>query len=117
MRVGCNPQPRSGEPKTDGVGLIKREERIMADIVVLAFDEMTTADEAAEELQLMQSEGLLSLSDWARVIRKPDGKIDVKQSVGTAGTGAAGGALWGMLFGLIFLVPNRARSLVRPPVL
>ena len=77
----------------------------MSEIVVLGFKDMTTADEAAEELQRMQSEGLISLSDWARVIRKPDGKTDVKQAVGTAGTGAAGGALWGMLFGLIFLIP------------
>jgi uncharacterized membrane protein len=77
----------------------------MSEIVVLGFDDVTAADEAGDELQRMQSEGLISLSDWARVIRKPDGKIDVKQAVGTAGTGAAGGALWGMLFGLIFLVP------------
>jgi len=77
----------------------------LSEIVVLGFDDMTTADEAADELQRMQSEGLISLSDWARVIRKPDGKIDVRQAVGTAGTGAAGGALWGMLFGLLFLIP------------
>jgi uncharacterized membrane protein len=77
----------------------------MAEIVVLSFKDMTTADQAIEDLQRMQSEGLINLADWARVIRRPDGKVDVKQAVGTAGAGAAGGALWGMLFGLIFLVP------------
>jgi uncharacterized membrane protein len=77
----------------------------MAEIVVLGFKDMSTADEAIVDLQRMQSEGLINLVDWARVIRREDGKLDVKQAVGTAGTGAAGGALWGMLFGLIFLIP------------
>jgi uncharacterized membrane protein len=77
----------------------------MAEIVVLGFKDVTTADQAIEDLQRMQSEGLINLIDWARVIRRPDGKTDIKQAVGTTGTGAAGGALWGMLFGLIFLVP------------
>ncbi len=77
----------------------------MAEIVVLGFKDMTTADEAIAELQRMQGEGLITLADWARVIRRPDGKTDVKQAVGTASTGAAGGALWGMLFGLLFLMP------------
>jgi uncharacterized membrane protein len=49
------------------------------------------------ELQQLQSEGLLELADWARVIRGLDGKIDVRQGTSTTGIGAAGGALWGML--------------------
>jgi uncharacterized membrane protein len=77
----------------------------MAELVVLGFKDMVTADEAVKELEMMQSENLIALGDWARVIRKADGKIDVKQAVGTASTGAAGGALWGMLIGLLFLIP------------
>ena len=77
----------------------------MAEIVVLGFKDMVTADQASTELESMQREGLITLTDWARVTRNPDGKIDVKQAVGTKSTGAAGGALWGMLFGLLFLVP------------
>jgi uncharacterized membrane protein len=77
----------------------------MAEIVVLGFKDMTMADQAIGDLQRMQSEGLITLADWARVIKRPDGKVEVKQAVGTASTGAAGGALWGMLFGLIFLMP------------
>jgi uncharacterized membrane protein len=77
----------------------------MAELVVLGFKDMTTADEAIKELQVMQTEGLITLVDWARVIRRPDGKTDIHQAVGTTGAGAAGGALWGMIFGLIFLIP------------
>src|SRR5262249_54035825 len=47
----------------------------------------------------------LDLADWARVIKRPDGKIDIRQATSTAGAGAAGGALWGLLFGLLFLMP------------
>jgi len=77
----------------------------MAEIAVLGFKDMVTADVAIEELQRMQTEGLITLVDWARVIRREDGKTDIKQAVGTTSSGAMGGALWGMLFGLLFLVP------------
>jgi uncharacterized membrane protein len=66
---------------------------------------MDKADTVIPELQSMQREGLIELADWARVIRRPDGKIEVRQATSTAGMGAAGGALWGMLFGLLFLMP------------
>jgi uncharacterized membrane protein len=77
----------------------------MSEIIVLGFKDMVTADEAIAELEQMQPEGLIKLLDWARVIRREDGKTDIKQAVGTTSSGAAGGALWGMLFGLLFLVP------------
>jgi uncharacterized membrane protein len=77
----------------------------MAELIVLGFKDETTADTAIGELENMQRENLIVLADWARVIRRPDGKIDVRQATNTAGTGAAGGALWGTLFGLIFLMP------------
>jgi uncharacterized membrane protein len=75
------------------------------ELVVLGFKEMEKADQVVPELEAMQREGLLDLADWARVIKRPDGKIDVRQATSTAGAGAAGGALWGMLFGLLFLMP------------
>jgi len=77
----------------------------MAELVVLGFKDEVTADKAIEELQRAQTEGLITMSDWARVIRRQDGKTDIKQAVGMKSTGAAGGALWGMLFGLLFLIP------------
>ena len=77
----------------------------MPELVVLGFKEMEKADQVVPELEAMQREGLLDLADWARVIKRPDGKIDVRQATSTTGAGAAGGALWGMLFGLLFLMP------------
>src|SRR4051812_35506927 len=49
----------------------------------------------------MQREDVLDPADWARVIRRQDGKIDIRQGTSTAGVGATGGAL----FGLLFLMP------------
>jgi uncharacterized membrane protein len=77
----------------------------MAELVVLGFKDMTTADQVVPELQTMQGEGILQLADWARVIRRPDSKIEVRQAQSTTGAGAAGGALFGALIGLLFLMP------------
>jgi uncharacterized membrane protein len=77
----------------------------MSELIVLGFNDAATADNVVPEIQRLQSEGLLELADWARVIRGFDGKIDVRQGTSTTGIGAAGGALWGMLFGLLFLMP------------
>jgi uncharacterized membrane protein len=78
---------------------------VVAELIVLGFKNQSTADEVVPQLQTMQAEGILSLADWARVIRREDGKIDVRQAASTAGAGAAGGALLGMLLGLLFLMP------------
>jgi uncharacterized membrane protein len=75
------------------------------DLIVLGFKGTATADEAITEIEQMQREGLITLDDWARVIRREDGKTDVRQATSTTGTGALGGTFWGMLFGLIFLMP------------
>jgi uncharacterized membrane protein len=75
------------------------------EMVVLGFKDTTTADEAVKELEQMQREALISIADWARVIRREDGKVDIRQSTNTTAQGALGGTFWGMLFGLIFLVP------------
>jgi uncharacterized membrane protein len=77
----------------------------VAELVVLGFKSVSTADEVVPQMQTLQAEGLINLVDWARVIRRPDGKIEVRQATSTTGAGAAGGALWGMLFGLLFLMP------------
>jgi len=75
------------------------------ELIVLGFKNTTTADEVIPEVEAIQREQLLQLADWARVIRREDGKVDVRQATSTTGAGAAGGALWGMLFGLLFLMP------------
>jgi len=77
----------------------------MAELIVLGFKDMTRADEVVPELQAMHGEGLIELADWARVIRRPDSKLEVRQATSTTGAGAAGGALFGGLIGLLFLMP------------
>jgi len=77
----------------------------MAELIVLGFKNTTTADEAIADLEQMQREKLIVLDDWARAIRREDGKLDVRQASNTAKSGALGGGFWGLLFGLLFLVP------------
>jgi uncharacterized membrane protein len=47
----------------------------------------------------------VTLDDAAVVVRRPDGKVKVKQAVSLVGAGAMGGAFWGMLIGLLFWMP------------
>ena len=77
----------------------------MAELIVLGFTDPDRADQVVPEVMAMQREGLMDLADWARVIRRPDGRLDIRQATSTTGAGAAGGALLGMLFGLLFLMP------------
>jgi uncharacterized membrane protein len=53
----------------------------------------------------LKKEELMTLKDAAVVIRKPDGKIKVKQATHLVGAGMVGGAFWGMLIGLFFWLP------------
>jgi uncharacterized membrane protein len=77
----------------------------VAELIVLGFKETTKADEVVPLLPVLRGEGLLQLEDWARVIRREDGNIDVRQGTNTTGAGAAGGAVFGGLIGLLFLMP------------
>jgi uncharacterized membrane protein len=58
-----------------------------------------------ETIHYLIKEELIDLKDVAVVIRKPDGKIKVKQATNLVGAGAFGGAFWGMLIGLFFWAP------------
>jgi uncharacterized membrane protein len=77
----------------------------VAELIVLGFKGMATADEAVNELEQMQKEALISVADWARVIHRQDGKVDIRQAHSGVAAGALGGTFWGLLFGLIFFVP------------
>jgi uncharacterized membrane protein len=74
-------------------------------LVVVAFDNQTGAAEMRDALIELQKQKLVTLDDAAVVVRKPDGKVKVKQAVNLVGTGALGGAFWGMLVGLLFWMP------------
>ena len=77
----------------------------MTELIVLAFPNAEGAKGALSVLSSLQKQELIKLSDAATVVRKPDGKVRVRQAVDLVGAGALGGAFWGMLIGLIFLVP------------
>jgi uncharacterized membrane protein len=77
----------------------------MSDLVVLAFNTETGAEDMRLELVDLQKQKIITLEDAAVVVRKQDGKVKVKQAQSLVGAGALGGAFWGMLIGLIFWVP------------
>lgn len=77
----------------------------MTDLIVVAFDNETGAEQMRDALVGMQKRHLLTLEDAAVVVRKQDGKVKVKQAVNLVGTGAVGGSFWGMLIGIIFWMP------------
>ena len=77
----------------------------MSNLFVFAFDNETGAAEMRDALVKLQKQHLLTIEDAAVVVRKPDGKVKVKQAVSLVGAGALGGAFWGMLIGLLFWAP------------
>jgi len=81
------------------------KERILSELVVLAFDDETGAAQTRDALMKMQKEHLITLEDAAVVVRRLDGKVEVHQAVNLVGVGALGGSFWGLLIGLIFWMP------------
>ena len=77
----------------------------MTELVVIAFDNETGAAEMRDALVELQKQRLVTLDDAAVVIRRPDGRLKLRQAVNLVGTGALGGAFWGMLIGLLFWMP------------
>ncbi len=81
----------------------------MSELIVVAFDGPDKADEVLDELRTLQREYLIDLEDAVVALRRPDGKVQLKQSVDLLGTSAASGglwgALWGTLVGTLFLNP------------
>ena len=77
----------------------------MSELLVFAYKNETGASEAVNQVMGMQKQQLITLADAAAVVRKPDGKVKIKQANNLVGAGAMGGAFWGMLFGLLFFMP------------
>ena len=81
----------------------------MSELVVVAFDEPHKADEVLHELRMLQREYLIDLEDAVVAMRRPNGRVQLKQGVNLVGVSAASGglwgALWGTLVGVLFLNP------------
>jgi uncharacterized membrane protein len=77
----------------------------MSNLIAIAYPDEGTAGQVATTLRDLQKEHTIKFDDMVVAVRQDDGKLKLRQSFGTAGAGAAGGALWGGLIGLIFLMP------------
>lgn len=81
----------------------------MAELVVLDFDGVETADAVLVKLRQLRKAHLIDLLDAVVVIRPEDGDIQIKQSVNLVALGASQGlstgALLGALAGLLVLNP------------
>lgn len=76
----------------------------MSNLVAIAYADVPTARQVAENMSRLQQAHEIDLDDLVIVERRGDGKVKLHQP-SMAGAGAAGGALWGGLIGLIFFVP------------
>lgn len=83
----------------------KREEPIMSNLVVIGFDDETTAFEMRAELAKMQKEYLIEMEDVVVVTKDENDKVKLHQAVNLTASGAVGGTFWGMLIGFLFLNP------------
>jgi uncharacterized membrane protein len=77
----------------------------MSNLVVVVFEEETTAFEFRAALAKMQKDYLIEMEDAVVVTKDKDGKVKLHQAVNLTAAGAIGGGFWGMLIGLIFLNP------------
>lgn len=77
----------------------------MSDLVVLGYDDMTTAMQVMDKIEELQSDLVIQLDDAAVIVRNADGKFKVVTNHHGTGIGAAGGLFWGFLFGILFFIP------------
>lgn len=77
----------------------------MSNLIVIVFDDDTTAFEMRTALIKMQKEYLIEMEDAVVVTKNDQGKVQLHQAVNLTAAGAVGGGFWGTLIGLIFLNP------------
>ncbi len=77
----------------------------MADLVVIEYDDMHTAEEVRLKLKKMQQDYLIDLEDAVVAVKDQNGKVKLNQTHNLTATGAVSGGFWGTLIGLIFLNP------------
>ncbi len=77
----------------------------MSNLIVVTFDDESTAFEMRAELAKMQKEYLIEMDDAVVVTKDSKGKTKLHQAVNLTAAGAVSGSFWGMLIGFIFLNP------------
>lgn len=80
----------------------------MSDLIVIGYDNATTARQAYEEVLNLQKDFVVELRGLAIVDVDADGKTHVDTPQRIIGPSVAAGALWGLLLGLLFFVPGMA---------
>jgi uncharacterized membrane protein len=76
-----------------------------SNLVVVVFNDETTAFDVRAALAKMQKEYLIQMEDAVVVTKDAEGKTKLHQAVNLTASGAVGGTFWGMLIGLLFLNP------------
>jgi len=87
------------------LNLNKTKESVMSNLVVIGFDDESTAFAMRAELAKMQKEYLIDMEDVVVVTKDEKDKVKLHQAVNLTASGAVGGTFWGMLIGMFFLNP------------
>ena len=77
----------------------------MSDLLVLAFDDQSTAFEMRAELIKLQKDYLVEMEDVVVVTRSTDSKVQLHQVANLTAVGAISGGFWGTLLGMLFFNP------------
>lgn len=77
----------------------------MSTLIVIVYPDELKAEQVRLDFLKMQKEYLVSLEDAVIAVKKPDGKVKLRQMYNLPLGGAVSGGMWGTLIGLIFLNP------------
>jgi uncharacterized membrane protein len=77
----------------------------VAELIAIGYDDMETAERAAEEVYRLAQDLVIEPEAVAVIVRDQDGKYHVHTNHHPVAEGATWGMLWGALFGLLLFVP------------
>jgi uncharacterized membrane protein len=77
----------------------------MSNLIVIGFNDESTAFAMRAELVKMQKEYLLEMEDVVVVTKDEKDQVKLHQAVNLTASGAVGGSFWGLLIGFLFLNP------------
>src|ERR1700757_5439539 len=77
----------------------------MADLIVIGYDDETTAALAADEARRLARDRIIQPDAIASIVRDKEGRYHTRTSHHLVGGGATWGMFWGLLFGLLFFIP------------